>query len=64
MLLRHAEPRLPQLPDSLHRLAINIYVDHPISYLDTLITETGSKIIEVTIHRRCIIIVAVVVKRM
>ena len=63
MLLRHAEPRLPQLPDSLHRLAINIYVDHPISYLDTL-TETGSKIIEVTIHRRCIIIVAVVVKRM
>ena len=63
MLLRHAEPRLPQLPDSLHRLAINIYVDHPISYLDTL-TETVSKIIEVTVHRRCIIIVAVVVKRM
>ena len=63
MLLRHAEPRLPQLPDSLHRLAINIYVDHPIFYLDTL-TETGSKIIEVTIRRRCIIIVAVVVKRM
>ena len=29
--LRHAAPSLPRLPDSLHRLAKNNGIDHPIS---------------------------------
>ena len=54
MPLRHAGTSLPQLPDSLHRLAKNNGIDHAISYLDTLI-KTGSESTEATLRRRRIL---------
>ena len=49
--LRPAAPSPPQLSDSLHRLASNNRIDHPIFYPDTLM-KTGSESIEDIIRRR------------
>ena len=54
MPLGHAAPSPPQVLDSLDRLAKDNRADHPISYLDTLVT-TGSESIEATLHRRRIL---------
>ena len=54
---RHAAPNPPQALDSLHRLAkLKYRADHPIPYMDTLVT-TGSESIEATLRRRRILFV-------
>ena len=54
VLLRHAAPSLPQLSDSLHRLAKESS-RRPPAFLSSMVLKTGVGSIEATIRRRQIL---------